>query len=207
MKDRRSAFTLFELLAVLTVTGIILMVALGGYNSWSTMHACTGSARIMKAGLNQARTLAQSKNKYVLFDYNNEPINQADTPQFQIYICTNVTSATEILISDLDPNDPIDIEDPDLITLGTFRSAPRQQLPKHVSIGALDSLKGPNTRPDHNAAHLAFRPDGSIIQERDITPHSHYIGIYTKRKFDEKPIKRYLRIDLTTASIEIINDE
>ncbi|MFA7172113.1 MAG: prepilin-type N-terminal cleavage/methylation domain-containing protein [Kiritimatiellia bacterium] len=209
MKNRCSAFTLFELLAVLAVTGVILMVALGSYNSWASMHACTGAARIMKAGLNQAHALAQSKCQYVLFDYNNAPINGMSTPQFQIYICSNVTSTTEVFISDLTQNVPIYDQGTAINQLGIALAAPRQLLPKHIYVGALASLQGQTEPyfPDHEAAHLAFRPDGSLLYEKDSSPQSHYIGLYTKRLFDSKPIRRYLWINLTTGSVETIVGE
>jgi len=219
MKTQRSAFTLFELLAVLTITGVIFMVILGSYNSWSSMHACTGTADVLKSGLLQARALAQAKNRYVGFEFSTVTSNRTQQVSgFQLYICTNETGNTEQMLSSLQTSKTIAEQQSAVDAMGISLATPFQRLSNHIRL--VSSPSPLNLSNMDQGAILFFRPDGSVWSGYDA--HSHYAGIYTKRgaysksdqtTFDEQDLRdkkilyRFLRIDLATGSIETIKGE
>lgn len=200
MREKRSAFTLFELLAVLTITGIIFMVILGRYNSWSAVQACNGSARILKAGMLQARTLSQARNKYVGFEYATVISNNIQQiTGFQIYLCTNETSNIEQLLRNLQTAAGIEEQMND--DMGISLAAPFQRLSNHVTF--VNPLQGTQTKEE--GGFIFFRPDGSVWSEQ--TAHSIYVTLYTRRLFNKKPLTRTLQVDLATGIIEILKGE
>ena len=88
LRGRNKGFTLFELLAVLTVIGIGLAILAGAYGSWGTAHALTGATRVVEAGLQQARTLAVTRRAYVAFSYGSEVTNRTRiVTGFQAFLC------------------------------------------------------------------------------------------------------------------------
>ena len=191
--NRRSAFSLFELIAVLTVTGIIFMVVLGSYNSWSSIHACNGAARILKAGLVQARTLAQTKNRYVAFEFSTFTSNRLQQVSgYQIYICTNNTGNTEQLLNTMLSSASLNDQQSAVNQMGVSYAAPYQRFSSHIRLDT-ETL-------------LFFRPNGSVWNG-SADAHSHYAGIYSKQLFNQLPLTRILRIDLATGAIEIIRTE
>ena len=204
MRDKRSAFTLFELLAVLTITGIIFMVILGSYNSWSSIHACTGTTRILKAGMTQARTLAQAKNKYVGFEFSTSSSNRIQQLSgFQIYLCTNETGNTEQLLKSLQSSGTIAQQQSIVNEMGISYAAPFHRLSTHIRLVSSTSPLNLNNMED--GAILFFRPDGSVWSGYE--SHSHYAVVYSRKLFNENPMIRLLRIDLATGSIETIKGE
>jgi prepilin-type N-terminal cleavage/methylation domain-containing protein len=66
---RRAGFTLFELLAVITIVGIVLAVTLGSFQGWGDAHAVRGSAELVEAALAQARDYAVAQRAPVSFEY------------------------------------------------------------------------------------------------------------------------------------------
>lgn len=210
MKNNRNAFTLFELLAVLTITGVILMVALGSYNSWSSMHACTGVTYVIKAGLDQARSLAISKNQYIFFDYFTQTTNHMQSSSFQLFVGTNTTeSSIESLADKLSGDIPLTDLESLWDSMGIIRAAPPVHLSKHVRISALDTLKGKDLQNNFDAVDdtLIFQPDGTLWKDSSIANQNYYIAIYTKRKFHGQPLKRFLKINYATGLVEIIIPE
>ncbi|MDD2600338.1 MAG: prepilin-type N-terminal cleavage/methylation domain-containing protein [Kiritimatiellae bacterium] len=199
MRDKRAAFTLFELLAVLTITGIIFMVILGRYNSWSAVQACNGATRILKGGLLQARTLAQARNKYVGFEFSTVISNNIQQiTGFQIYLCTNETGNTEQLLRELHS---ATVEDQMNIGLGISLAAPFQRLSNSVTF--VNPLLETPTKEE--GSFVFFRPDGSVWS--DLNEHTLYVTLYTRRLFNKKPLTRTLRVDLATGLIETLKGE
>ncbi|HPS06572.1 MAG TPA: type II secretion system protein [Kiritimatiellia bacterium] len=66
---RCSGFTLFELLAVITIIGIVLAISLGSYTGWGDAHAVRGSAEVIEAALSQAQDYAATHHAPVSFEY------------------------------------------------------------------------------------------------------------------------------------------
>ena len=62
-------FTLFELLAVITIIGIVLAVTLGSFHGWGDAQAVRGSAEIVEAALEHAREYAVTQRIPVSFSY------------------------------------------------------------------------------------------------------------------------------------------
>ncbi len=204
--ETRAAFTLFELLAVLTITGIIFMLILGSYNSWSTIQACNGTAGILKAGMLQARTLAQARNRYVGFEFSTVVSNNIQQLSgFQIYLCTNETGNTEQLLSSLDATGTLEAQQSIVDQMGITVAAPYQRLSNHISLFSAPVISALNLQNPEQGAILFFRPDGSVWS--GYSSHSHYAGVYTRKLFNENPLIRILRIDLATGSIETIKGE
>ena len=161
---KRLGYTLFELIAVLTVSGIIFMVIMGSWNSWSTVHACNGAASILRSGIQQARTLAQAKNKYVAFEFGSFSSSQMQQISgFQIYLCTNEMGNTEQLLPDLEYSKPMNEQNNTVLTqMGITQAGPPQRLSNHIDIISFPS--------DSNGkiAILIFRPDGSVYNNYNI---------------------------------------
>lgn len=65
----RAGFTLFELLAVITIIGIVLAVTVGAFQSWGDAHAVRGSAEVVEAALSQAHDYAVAQRVPVSFEY------------------------------------------------------------------------------------------------------------------------------------------
>lgn len=65
----RAAFTLFELLAVITIIGIVLAVTLGSFTGWGDAQAVRGSVDVVEAALSQARDYAVARHLPVVFHY------------------------------------------------------------------------------------------------------------------------------------------
>jgi prepilin-type N-terminal cleavage/methylation domain-containing protein len=204
MKNNRRAFTLFELLAVLTVSGVLFMVILGSYNSWAAVHACNGTARVIKAGLHQAQTLARAKNRYTIFEFSSIATNQVQRiSQQSLYLCTNTTADTEQRLDTINFEDSLDAQLNALDDIvGITPAAPVQQLSGHVRLTASDD---PSSSEDDGVI-LFFRPDGSVWNG---VPDSryHYIAIYSRQLFDGTPLARFLRIELTTGAVELLREE
>ena len=203
--NRRAAFSLFELIAVMSITGIVFMVVLGSYNSWSSIHSCNGAARILKAGLVQARTLAQTKNRYVAFEFSTFTSNRLQQVSgYQIYICTNNTGNTEQLLNTMLSSASLDDQQSAVNQMGISYAAPYQRLSSHIRL--VSAAKPADLDNPDPGALLFFRPNGSVWNGSADT-HSHYAGIYSKQLFNQLPLTRILRIDLATGAIEIIRTE
>jgi len=211
-RTSRSAFTLFELLAVLTVIGIGLAILVGAYGSWGTAHALTGATRVVEAGLQQARTLAVTRHAYVAFSYgstNRPAVVTSATTGFQSFICTNaVPPVDEVvlrdLVQDVDNKIFVPLDGTKYNTLILEPATPFQRLSGHVRL----SRRETHNSGEHTPSLLIFRPDGSILTDDGITlpkyPY-HTIAIQTAESFPAPksatptPLVRLLRIDPATG--------
>lgn len=221
-RSHRAAFTLFELLAVLTVIGIVLVAIVGSYGSWGTAHALTGAARIVEAGLQQARTLATTQRTYVAFNYGTtNPPNAtlSSTTGFQSFFCTNTTDAA---ISEIDLrnlvqqfNDDTFLPSTEPLSNGSLVTTPAtlfQRLSRSIHLRRRLTADGDATT--YTPSIIIFRPDGSIMTDDGITrldtDPSHYIAIETARPFPvpnsstTAPLLRLIRIDPATGHTTIL---
>lgn len=202
----RKGYTLFELLAVLTLISIGLMILVGAYSSWGTAHALTGTTRVLEAGLQQARTLARTSNTYIGFKYG--PTNGVQTVfGFQIYLCTNdqeivaaelrspMTSGTPPTESDVNA-----LLGPDGV-VGATPATPYQRITGQITLAYQPENK---TAEQMNFAVLFFRPDGSVWSASDT--RCHYLCVYSKSLFNKAPLVRILRVDLATGLVTIIKE-
>lgn len=206
-------FTLFELLAVLTVISLGLFVLVGAYSSWGTANAITGAARILEAGLEQGRALATTRHAYVAFDYGTVTTNGIQTVSgFQLFLCapTNDTTSVESVLSVFTRNN--DLADIPGNVLCVTPAAPYQRLTGHVRLAYVRETDLQNSTPaKQDRMMLFFRPDGSVWSDPDDT-HAHYLCVYTVERFargnsDSDTLTRYLRIDLATGLATVINPE
>ncbi len=216
---QNSAFTLFEILAVLTIIGIGLTLLVGAYGSWGTAHAINGATRVVELGLQQARTRAISERAYVLFNYGttNPPNNRlAITTGFQSFICTNVPlSITEVPLlkeSDLLPliqqfTDHSFLPAMEPLSDGQLVAdpvTPFQRLSRHVR---LTRRTTPENLQGYSPAVVIFRPDGSILTDdgyATATSPWHWIALETVESFtigrgQSAPLLRLFRIDPDTG--------
>lgn len=201
---KRRGFTLFEVLAVLTVISIGLMVIVGAYGSWGTAHALTGAARIVESGLQQARTLAMTRNAYVVFEYGNIQTNTVKSVTgFQLFLCTNENAeVAEELRRWSSEQTALDMQ-------YVMQATPYQRLSGHIRLGNVpDDQLADAPIADH--ALLFFRPDGSAWSWEDW--HAHYIYVHTKERFARRgsaaePLLRILRVDLATGLVAVIKPE
>lgn len=220
---RDAAFTLFEILAVLTIVAIGLTILVGSYGSWGTARALGGATRIVELGLQQARTRAISERAYVIFNYGttNPPNNHlALTTGFQTFICTNVplsvAEAPLLKESDLLPLiqqytnhdflpsfDTIYGNNLIVAPVTTFQRLPRQvRLTRRLT---------PQPHPTYSPALLIFRPDGSILTTDDYTTATspwHWVALETVESFviglaDSAPLLRLFRVDPGTGLVTV----
>ncbi len=195
----RRGFTLFELLGVLTLIGVVLAVLLGAYGSWGTVHAVDGSVRILEAGLQQARTLARSRRMYVGFEYGTLSTNDSRSVSgFQLYLCTNDNATVAAILQEHQNNTPItngERED-----MGMSPAAPHQRLSGHIRL-ANQSESGART----DESSLFFNPDGSVWSWDD--QHSHDLYVSSRELFNKAPLARLLRVELDTGLVTVIKPE
>ena len=65
----RAGFTLFELLTVITIIGVVLAVTLGSYQGWGDAQAVRASSERIEAALANAHDIAVSRRVPVRFSY------------------------------------------------------------------------------------------------------------------------------------------
>lgn len=199
-RTSRRAFTLFELLAVLTLISIGLVVLVGSYPSWGTAHAVTGATRVLEAGLTQARTLAMAQAQHVGFQYE----SAAATNGFQLFLCTNENASVAAGLSRLQGSQPLTESETAALfeSLGVTPAAPFQRLSGHIRLAY--QTDDPNSEPQDSGI-LFFRPDGSAWSAGDT--RCHYVYVSSRSLFDKVPLSRIVRIDLASGLTTVITPE
>lgn len=99
----RAAFTLFELLAVITIIGIVLAVTLGSFTGWGDAQAVRGSVDVVEAALSQAHDYAVARRVPISFEYQTAVTNMLKkTATFQFIQESSLESATNLNASTSD---------------------------------------------------------------------------------------------------------
>ncbi len=196
----RHGFTLFELLGVLTLIGIVLVILLGSYGSWGTAQAVTGAARIVESGLQQARALARTQRAFVGFEYGTLSTNDAQAiTGFQIYLCTNDNAVVASVLAQ--HQNTTEISDSEYLSMGIIPAAPYQRLSGHIRLGNQSEQRTAITE----SGSLFFRPDGSAWSWDD--QHGHYLTLTSRELFNRAPLLRILRVDLATGLVTLSKGE
>ena len=221
----RKGFTLFELLAVLTIIGISLAMLVGAYGSWGTAHDLTGATSIVDAGLQQARALAMTQRTYIAFSYGStNPPNAvlSTTTGFQSFYCTNTIPPVDEadfnqLCKEIDkfkmfvPSQRTIFPGESGDNLVLDPATPFQRLSRHVRLLRRETINS----GEHTPSLLIFRPDGSIVTDDGISlpnyPH-HTLVIQTTESFPDpgssppqtSPLIRIFRIDPATGLATVL---
>ncbi|MBP5321045.1 MAG: hypothetical protein J6334_08655 [Kiritimatiellae bacterium] len=221
-----AAFTIFEILGVLTVIGITFMVVLGSYRNWNTVHALTGSSDILQAGLTEARTLARQNRTITAFLYGNLITNEVKTiTRFQTFLCqpTNDVESVSEVESELrrifqTRTEPVDQEE--VSTVNLVAATPEHRLPGSIRMGHV-YLSGKRflSVPNESGSDIAlfFRPDGSAFSANErYDERAHFLAVMTRERFKADPVEeskrlaRYIRVDFATGELnemQMFNDE
>jgi len=224
-----NGFTVFETITVLAIISITLVVVLGSYNSWATVHALDGAARTLEAGLLHARAMSKAKSNYVMFFYETTGYDGKSvklTSGFQSFVCTNDTDRTIITDtleahSDMDCLGAGDIAPPEPSESNAFRQqfiplTSAQRLTGHVELGyvketEISTVKQPGFDPFPRGGLIIFCPDGSVWGWNDKSEHTMVIS--TRKLFaraegeSSRPLRRVLRVNLATGAITTFRPE
>lgn len=173
-------FTLFELLAVITIIGIVLAVTLGSYTGWGDAQAVRGSAGVIESALTQARDYAVAHRVPVSFEYETSITNALrKTAQFQLVAESSIEAATNLS------------SDASAQLLGSVERLPGNALlVKRVLI---------NDANENNAAdRLVFLPNGKACNPQT-EGWLHLFVVSRKLRSDDFPNIIY-RIDVDPAN-------
>ena len=180
---RRHGYSIFELLAVLTVIGMVLAITLGSFRYWNTIRAINGAEKVVVSGIREARTLAMSQGKYVCFSFGNIYTNNIkEQYAFRILVCTNRSDVIESLGS---ANYP-----PDELIRTSYPAAPMQRLNGEVAMHHMDNYDAELRSPvltDETEPYFFFRPDGTLLQfYTDDRTAPYQIALLTKTTLRDK---------------------
>jgi len=189
----RRGFTIFELLAVLLIIGLALVVVLGSYTSWATVHALDGAVRTIEGGMLHARTIAKAKNTYVIFSYvTSDPSTNVlrQTSSYDIYLCPADTNG---IVNPMATGYQFDT---------SIIPTTSQRLNRHILLeGSRESL---NTLQRYG--DICFSPEGNLVFEDGVLPSPHWIAVSTRKRFSvshseraSEPLYRFIRVDYATG--------
>lgn len=183
----RAGFTLFELLAVITIIGVVLAVTLGSYHGWGDAHAVRGSAELVEAALANARDSAVSQRAPMRFDYQTM---YSDTntvkryAEFRLVRELSVASATNALLfgrtAEVAPENNI---------------GPVQRLPGSAWL----LRRVPATSDSDSYDSFVFLPNGRVYSPHTGVPLRLFVASRRHRKTDSIPAVIY-RIDIDTSN-------
>ncbi len=173
----RAGFTLFELLAVITLIGIALAVTVGSFTGWGDVQAVRGSAEIVEAALMQACDYAASQRVPVRFEYQTYVTNKfKQITVFQLVREPSVAVATNYLSTASPPDLAANIVDP------SQRIGPLQRLPGHVWL--LNTIQNSKPTLADGYDRFVFLPNGKVFSPSG--PVTLYV-VSRKTRSDNKP--------------------
>ncbi len=183
----RSGFTLFELLAVLTIIGIVLAVTVGSFTGWGDVQAVRGSAEIVEAAIMQACDYAVSQRVPVRFEYQTYVTNTLkQITVFQLVREPSVAVATNYLITAVPPDLAAAIDDP------SQRIGPLQRLPGHAWL--LNTIQNSKPTLADGYDRFVFLPNGKVFSP---SGRATLYVVSRKTRSDNKPNMIY---QIETAS-------
>lgn len=178
----RRGFTLFELLAVITIIGVALAVTLGSFQGWGDAQSVRGSAELVEAALLNAREYAVSQRAPVRFNYLTDYDSTGTVKRsagFWVERWPSVTSVT---------NGSDTVIQPENI-------GPVQRLPG----GAWMLRRVPPTDDSDATDSLVFLPNGRATSLHPDVPLRLYVVSRRMRSTDNVPTVLY-RIDVDPAT-------
>jgi prepilin-type N-terminal cleavage/methylation domain-containing protein len=182
----RSGFTLFELLAVITIIGVVLAVTLGSYQGWGDAQAVRGSAEVVEAALNRARDRALSSRQPVSFEYATAvdfTNGVRKVAQYRLIQERSVSAATNSVPQDLRPDQQL---------------GPTERLPGSVWI----VRRWPAEQMAQDASdRFVFLPNGRAVNPKPDGLLQLFV-VSRKKRGDGLPNALYhVRIDPSTGAI------
>ncbi len=185
--NARAGFTLFELLAVITVIGLVLAITLGSYQGWGDAHAVRGSSEVVEAALLRARDYAVALRAPVRFEY-----------QTLVSATNSVKRYTEFRI----------VREPSVAAATNFALwGSAAEVPPENNIGPLQRLPGsawllrrvPATDESDASDRLVFLPGGNVFSPHEGLPLRIFVVSRRLRNKDQVPTVVY-RIDIDRAT-------
>ena len=179
----KKGYSIFELLAVLTVIGMVLAITLGSFRYWNAIRAINGAEKVVVSGIRAARTLAMSQGKYVCFSFGNIYTNNIkEQHAFRILVCTNRSDFIESLGKASYP--------PQELIQMSYPASPMQRLNGEVAMCHMDNYD-PALRSsvltDETEPYFFFRPDGTLLQFYSTNQTDPYqIALLTKTTLRDK---------------------
>ena len=185
----RAGFTLFELLAVITIIGVVLAVTLGSYQGWGDANAVRGSAELVEAALASARDSAVSQRIPMRFDY--QTLYAATNTvkryaEFRVLRELSVASATNALLTGVRVPEELPPEN---------QIGPAQRLPGSAWLFRRVPANGDSDTLDS----FVFLPNGRVFSKPGDAPLRIFVVSRRHRISDNVPTVIY-RIDIDTSN-------
>ncbi|MBQ9432002.1 MAG: type II secretion system protein [Kiritimatiellae bacterium] len=219
----RAGFSIFEIIAVMTIMGILTLALLGSFRYWGTAHALTGAVNIMSAAIDEAETIARENQQIVGFRYGNDLTNSVKSiTSFQTFLCSptnevdSLEAVEEIIKQHSESADLYFDMVNDDSEIKVINISPKHLLPSDIRLVPVTLQSagddGENIvlkEKEYETATLFFRPDGSAFSLHDDDKISHAIKIETRKHFavigktEVEPIYRLLRIDLASGTTSV----
>ncbi len=147
----RRAFSLIELITVLTIFSLLIAISVGTYYAWNQTAALRGATDLTLSGLTRARQYAITQRVPTYFYFTNANPRRA-------YFAARTNSIT-------DARERIDIEPP-------------RYLPLNITLQIFPSEYSASP---HDDAYFYFKPNGRPYNEHDDTPFDDDLSIILTR--------------------------
>lgn len=87
-QQRDHGFTIIELLVIISLTGVMMAIAVGGYSSWAKASGQSGQARELQSVMRQAQQRAITEGRAICLQFNG-------TQSYSVYrgACDSATKA------------------------------------------------------------------------------------------------------------------
>lgn len=184
--NARRGFTIFELLAVITIIGIVLSVTLGSFTGWGDAHAVRGSATVVQSALAQARDYAVTQRIPISFEYATH-LNATNSikkfAEFQLIRASSTAVATNATLAASDESAQL---------LGSV-----QRLPGNVwLLRRLTTVSSDDTLENYASDRFVFLPSGKVYAANDVWT---FFIVSRKLRSDNIPCMIY-RIDISSEN-------